>query len=133
MDFKDNEPIYLQIAAAVSENILTGKWPAGEKITSIRDLAVELEVNPNTVNRAYELLQNQEVIINKRGMGLFVAQDGAAKIKVIRRERFMQQELPEFFRNILLLDVPFNDLQQLFEQYRSMNSKTTKPTPNENK
>jgi DNA-binding transcriptional regulator YhcF (GntR family) len=133
MDFKDNEPIYLQIAAAVSENILTGKWPAGEKITSIRDLAVELEVNPNTVNRAYELLQNQEVIINKRGMGLFVAQDGAAKIKVIRRERFMQQELPEFFRNILLLEVPFDDLQQLFEQYRSMNSKTTKPTPNENK
>ncbi|MEO3405451.1 GntR family transcriptional regulator [Mucilaginibacter sp. CAU 1740] len=133
MDFKDNEPIYLQIATAVSENILTGKWPAGEKITSIRDLAVELEVNPNTVNRAYELLQNQEVIINKRGMGLFVAQDGAAKIKVLRRERFMQQELPEFFRNVLLLEIPFDDLQPLFERYKVLNSKPTEPTPDENK
>ncbi|MDR6941115.1 GntR family transcriptional regulator [Mucilaginibacter pocheonensis] len=131
MDFKENEPIYLQIAGSVSENILTGKWPAGEKITSIRDLAIELEVNPNTVNRAYELLQNQEVIINKRGMGLFVAADGAAKIKAIRRERFMQQELPEFFRNILLLDIELNDLQSVYQQYKKEN-KTKKDAGHEN-
>lgn len=131
MDFKENEPIYLQIAGSVSENILTGKWPAGEKITSIRDLAIELEVNPNTVNRAYELLQNQQVIINKRGMGLFVAADGAAKIKAIRRERFMQQELPEFFRNILLLDIELNDLQSVYQQYKKEN-KTKKDAGHEN-
>ncbi|SEN09200.1 DNA-binding transcriptional regulator YhcF, GntR family [Mucilaginibacter gossypiicola] len=131
MDFKENEPIYLQIAGSVSENILTGKWPPGEKITSIRDLAIELEVNPNTVNRAYELLQNQEVIINKRGMGLFVAADGAAKIKTIRKERFMQQELPEFFRNILLLDIELNDLQSVYQLYKKEN-KTNKETGHEN-
>lgn len=132
MDFKENEPIYLQIAGAVSENILTGKWPTGEKITSIRDLAIELEVNPNTVNRAYELLQNQEVIINKRGMGLFVALDGAAKIKAIRKERFMQQELPEFFRNIYLLDIELNDLQHLYQQFKEDNSKPKTDITNEN-
>ena len=76
MEFRDNEAIYLQIAALVSDNILLGKWPGEQKIPSVRDLAVELEVNPNTVMRSYEFLQNQGIIYNKRGLGLFVAPDG---------------------------------------------------------
>src|ERR1700710_1310107 len=104
MEFRDNEAIYLQIAAFVSENILLGKWPAEHKILSVRDLAVELEVNPNTVMRSYEFLQNQGVIYNKRGLGLYVAPDGPDKVKAYRKERFIQQDLDEFFRSIYLLD-----------------------------
>ena len=62
MEFRTNEAIYLQIAAYVSENILLGKWLPEQKIPSVRDMAVELEVNPNTVMRAYELLQTLEVL-----------------------------------------------------------------------
>ena len=117
MEFKDNEAIYLQIAAYVSENILLGKWPAEQKIPSVRDMAMELEVNPNTVMRAYEFLQAQEFVYNKRGLGLFVAPDGLEKVKAYRKERFIQQDLDGFFRSIYLLDISLEDLQQRYQQF----------------
>jgi DNA-binding transcriptional regulator YhcF (GntR family) len=133
MEFRDNEAIYLQIAAFVSDNILLGKWPAEQKIPSVRDMAIELEVNPNTVMRSYEFLQNQEVIYNKRGLGLFVAPDGFDKVKAYRKERFIQQDLPEFFRTIYLLDINLDDLQNRFEQFKKDNYKLNDGQNHENK
>ncbi len=133
MEFRDNEAIYLQIAAFVSENILLGKWPAEQKILSVRDLAVELEVNPNTVMRSYEFLQNQGVIYNKRGLGLYVAPDGPDKVKTYRKERFIQQDLPVFFRNIYLLDIEPEDLQQWYEKFKLENYKSKLNNEDENK
>jgi GntR family transcriptional regulator len=133
MEFRDNEAIYLQIAAYVSEHILLGRWAAEQKIPSVRDMAVELQVNPNTVMRAYEFLQNQEVITNKRGLGLFVAIDALKKIKAYHKERFMQQDLPEFFRNIYLLDIELEDLQQHYLQFKAANYKNTTDQNDEEK
>lgn len=119
MEFRENEPIYLQIAAHVGDQILLGKWNAEDKIPSVRELAVTFEVNPNTVMRTYEQLQNQEVIFNKRGIGFFVAPDAVRKVKALRKERFLQQDLPEFFRTVLLLEIGLDDIQQRYEQYKS--------------
>ncbi len=119
MEFRENEAIYLQIAAYVSENILLGKWLSEDKIPSVRDLAGELQVNPNTVMRTYEFLQNQEVIYNKRGIGFFVAPAGDKKIKNYRKERFLQQDLPEFFRTIFLLDISLEELGKRYEQFKT--------------
>src|SRR5476651_334897 len=110
MEFRNNEAIYLQIAAYVSEKILRGIWLPDEKIPSVRDLAIELEVNPNTVMRTYEFLQSRDVIYNRRGIGFFVAADGIKTVKAYRKERFLQQDLPELFRNIYLLDVSLDEL-----------------------
>lgn len=121
MEFKDNEPIYLQIAAFVSDNILLGKWPAEQKIPSVRDMAIELEVNPNTVMRSYEFLQAQEFVYNKRGLGLFVAPDAFKKVQQYRKERFLQKDLPEFFRSIYLLDINPADIQVLYDQFKKDN------------
>ena len=117
MEFRENEAIYLQIAAFVCDNILTGKWPEGQKILSVRDLAVALEVNPNTVMRSYELLQNLDIIYNKRGLGLFVADDGFEKVKAYRKQNFAQQYLPEFFKNIYLLDISIPEIAQQYEEF----------------
>jgi GntR family transcriptional regulator len=124
MEFRENEAIYLQIAAYVSERILLGKWPGDEKIPSVRELAVELEVNPNTVVRAYEFLQNKEVIYNKRGIGFYTAEDAIDKIKVYRKERFLGQELPELFRNIYLLDINMEELAKRYEIFKAENYQT---------
>ena len=118
MEFRDNEAIYLQIAAFVCDNILTGKWPAGQKILSVRDLAVALEVNPNTVMRTYEYLQQRDIISNKRGMGLFVTANAVENIKSIRRERFMQQELPDFFTSLYLLDIEPEEVMKLYNEFK---------------
>lgn len=132
MEFKDNEPIYLQIATYVSEQILLGKWAVEDKVPSVRELAVALQVNPNTVMRTYEQLQSQEVIYNKRGIGFFVAPDALRKIKVLRRERFLQQELPEFFRNIFLLDIPLVEIQERYEAFKSENYESETERRHEN-
>lgn len=119
MEFRENEAIYLQIAAYVGENIMLGKWPVNEKIPSVRELAVELQVNPNTVVRAYEFLQNKEVILNKRGIGFFIAADAGEKIKDYSKERFLGNELPEFFRSIFLLNISMKEIEERFEQFKS--------------
>ena len=71
MDFKETQAIYLQIVDLVCDHIVTGKWKAQERIPSVRELGVQLEVNPNTVMRAYDYLQAREIICNKRGVGFF--------------------------------------------------------------
>ena len=59
MKFDDNKAIYLQISDLICENILEGKWNEGYRIPSVRDMAVSLEVNPNTVSRTYALLESK--------------------------------------------------------------------------
>lgn len=125
MEFRENEAIYLQIAAFVGDNILIEKWV--EKIPSVRELAVDLQVNPNTVMRAYEFLQVKEVIINKRGIGLFVAPDAKEKLKDYRKERFLGQELPEFFRNISLLDIGIEEIKLRYETFIQTNNQPEQP------
>jgi len=119
MEFRDNEAIYLQIAAYVGERILLGKWPADQKIPSVRELAAELQVNPNTVVRAYEFLQHKEVIVNKRGIGFFITADARERVMAYSRERFMTNELPEFFRNIYLLNIGMDELRKSYERFKA--------------
>jgi DNA-binding transcriptional regulator YhcF (GntR family) len=119
MEFKDNEAIYVQIAGLVCENILAGKWTAGQKILSVRDLAVELEVNPNTVMRSYDLLQELKIVCNRRGQGLFVAEDGLEKAIAWRKRNFMEHYLPDFFKNIFLLGISMEEMRRQYEQFVS--------------
>ena len=114
MEFKSKQAIYLQIADYVCDQILSGKWPAGEKIISIRDLAIQLAVNLNTVSRAYERLQQQEVIFIKRGMGHFVDESAPEKIREIRRQRFFEQDLPEFIKKVQMLGIDFEVVTKSF-------------------
>ncbi len=111
MEFRDNKAIYLQIADYVCEHILLGKWKVDEKVPSVREMAVELEVNPNTVMRTYELLQSKNIINNKRGIGFFVADDAIKQVKDYRKVQFMEDELPVVFRNMYLLNIGFDELQ----------------------
>jgi GntR family transcriptional regulator len=119
MEFRDNEAIYLQIAAYVSNNILSGKWQAEFKLPAVRELAVDLQVNLNTVMRSYEFLQNLKVIYNKRGLGLYVASDGYERVRAHRKEKFIQQDLPVFFTNISLLNISTEEVAEWYKQFKS--------------
>ena len=125
MEFRDKQAIYLQISEYVCEQILLNKWLVGEKISSIRDLAVAMQVNPNTVQRAYDFLQQQEIITNKRGVGYFVEEDAMERILVFRKELFVQNDLPVFFRNLFLLNMDFKEVKQLYDQFIKDNFKKT--------
>ena len=117
MEFGDSNAIYLQIADQLSENILLRKWSPGDRIPSVRELAVSVEVNPNTVMRTFNYLQEKGIIYNKRGIGYFVSDDGFEKTKALRKENFISQELPRLFRELRLLNLTMEDLSSLYSQY----------------
>ncbi len=123
MEFKENPAIYIQIAEYVCEQILLKKWKLGEKIISIRDLAVDMEVNPNTVQRAYDLLQQQNIITNRRGIGYFTEDDAMERILDFRREQFIENELPVFLRNIYLLKMDMKEIKAMYEKFVKDNFK----------
>lgn len=121
MQFKDNQSIYLQIADHLCEKILLKEWKPEERIPSVRELAVALEVNPNTVMRTFEFLQQQEIIYNQRGIGYFVAQKAYANALSYRKEEFLQKDLPGVFRNIYLLGMDMEELKPRFEKFVKQN------------
>jgi DNA-binding transcriptional regulator YhcF (GntR family) len=123
MDFNDKQIIYLQIADYVNDHILLGKWKEEDKIPSVRDLAVLLQVNPNTVMRAYEMLQQKGIIYNKRGLGNYVAANAGRMISSLRREQFLNNELPHLFRTIYTLGIPFEEMEQMYKRYVMKNYK----------
>lgn len=121
MEFKDSQAIYLQIADFICEQILLDKWQPEERIPSVRELAVSMEVNPNTVMRTCELLQQQDIIQNKRGIGYFIQPDAVKKIRQFKKEAFISNELPSFFRNIYLLNIELDELKPHFEKFKKSN------------
>ena len=117
MEFRDDQPIYLQIAEHFCENILLDKWKPGDRIPSVREMAVMIEVNPNTVVRTYNLLQDRGIIYNKRGIGYFVSDDGYQKTRNFRKEDFVEQELPRVFRAMKMLDLSMEDIAKYYQQF----------------
>jgi GntR family transcriptional regulator len=76
IDPKSHVPIYLQIAEGVRAAIAAGVYRPGESLPSLRTMAIDLQVNPNTVQRAYDDLEREGLIYSRRGVGLFVAKRG---------------------------------------------------------
>lgn len=115
IDFNNTQTIYMQIVDWVFEQILTAAWKPGDKAKSVRELAVMFEVNPNTVMRSYDYLQNNGIFLNKRGIGFFVTEDAVEKIKVLRKREFMEEEVPVFIKNVKLLDIDVNEIINLLK------------------
>jgi DNA-binding transcriptional regulator YhcF (GntR family) len=105
MDFNEHKPIYLQISDTISDKILSGEWIPGERIPSVRELGSTLGVNPNTIMRTYDYLQNIEIIFNKRGVGYFTADDARDKIVDLQRREFLNEELPLIQKKMSLLGI----------------------------
>jgi len=121
MVFKDSPAIYLQIALYVCEQILLKKWKPEEKIISIRDLGEMIEISPNTVQRAYDFLQQRKIITNVRGIGFFVDPDAEENILSFRREQFLENELPETLRNLYLLKIDMSQVSAIYEKFVKKN------------
>lgn len=118
MTFKENKPIYLQIADRIMDEILQHVYEEEGRILSVREYAGVVEVNANTVVRTYDYLQNQGIIYNKRGLGYFVSTGAAQKIVALRKETFLQQVLPDVFKEMYLLHIPMETLAEMYETYQ---------------
>lgn len=113
MDFKKQKPIYQQIADTLCERIVGGDWNAEDRIPSVRDIAIQLGVNPNTVMRTFDHLQQAGIIYNKRGVGYFVSPDATDRILALHRKEFLEEDLPAFMQKLNLLGLTLDDIAKM--------------------
>ena len=119
MIFSNDKPIYIQMADRLCDEILSGVYKDDDRIPSVREYAVLLEVNTNTAVKAYELLAREEIIYNKRGLGYFVTKGAKKQIMNARKKEFMKERLPELFRQMQLLDITIDDVT---EEYKKLHN-----------
>ncbi len=119
MEFRSDQAIYLQIADYICEMILTSTWEIGNKIPSIRELAIDIEVNPNTVMRTYNYLQGRDIIYNQRGIGYFIADEAVEKTRQLKQDDFITKDLPRLFRTLDLLGITIKDLEKRYQHHQA--------------
>ena len=110
MEFRKQKPIYLQIADRLMEQILQGEPAEDDRMPSVRDVAASMGVNPNTVMRTFEHLQNEEIIYNRRGVGYFVSPDAKKRILDEQRREFLEEELPLIRQKMQMLGIGMEEL-----------------------
>lgn len=110
MEFRKQKPIYLQIADRLMEQILQGEPAEDDRMSSVRDVAASMGVNPNTVMRTFEYLQSEEIIYNRRGVGYFVSPDAKKRILDEQRREFLEEDLPLIKQKMKMLGIDPKEL-----------------------
>ena len=122
MNFNNDKAIYIQIADRLCDEILAGTYQDDERIPSVREYAVLLQVNTNTAVKAYDELARSEIIYNKRGLGYFVTKGAKKKILKERKQLFMKEKLPEMFRHMQLLGINISEIGEEWNRFSEKKS-----------
>ncbi len=117
LNYRDAKPIYEQIQEGFRKMILTGTLKPDEKLPSVRSLASELAINPNTIQRAYNQLESQGYIYSVSGKGSFV--NGAFDPQSARRQELLQR-LRELALELRYLNVSREEILRILEEEGSL-------------
>lgn len=106
-DWTDDQPIYRQLRDKVVMAILDGTLGEGEALPSVRSVAVDMQVNPITVSKAYQELVADNLVEKRRGLGMFVIDGARTVLLAHEKDKFLQEEWPRIVSTIerLGLDV----------------------------
>lgn len=110
LEWKEDQPIYRQLRDKVAAQILTGSLKEGESLPSVRNVAVELQINPLTASRAYQELVDEALVEKRRGLGMFIVKGARSKLLTLEKKRFLEEEWPEINARILALGLSAKDL-----------------------
>ena len=113
LDYRDARPIYEQVRDGLRSLMVTGVLAAGEKLPSVRSLATELAINPNTIQRAYNELEAEGYIYSVAGKGSFVS--GTADADAVRRET-LRADVKKLLNELRYLGVTEADAAALIEE-----------------
>lgn len=122
MEFNDNKNIFIQIGEWIMDQIIQGKLISGQRVPSVRELAEEMVVNRNTVNKTFTNLQYQVILENRRGMGYFVAPNADSTIREIRKQIFFNEQLPQLVETAKQLQLSQEDFKPLLEQLKRIDN-----------
>jgi GntR family transcriptional regulator len=106
----DDRPVYLRLRDMIAARILDGSVKDGDPLPSVRSLAADYGANPLTVAKAYQMFQEEGLIIVRRGVGMFVAPGAAARLREAERRDFLDNRWPSIAAHIKRLDLDVADL-----------------------
>lgn len=121
MDFKTDKPIYKQIIDLCFARIISGEWPPGAKLPSVREMSIELAVNARTVLSAFDELQDAEIIYSQRGIGYFLSPDAPTKVREARREDFFNTKLSALLQEMQALSISVEQVADALRRLKSDN------------
>lgn len=111
-EWNDSQPIYRQLKDRLVEMILDGVIAEGEAMPSVRQISLEMKINPITVSKAMQELEDQGAVEKRRGIGMFVREGARESIRVQAREDFFNREWPELSARLARLEIQLTDLFQ---------------------
>uniref|UniRef100_A0A7C3RJH8 GntR family transcriptional regulator n=1 Tax=Dictyoglomus thermophilum TaxID=14 RepID=A0A7C3RJH8_DICTH len=114
-DFDERIPIYLQIMDLIKKKIIKGELKGGDKLPSVRELALELKVNPNTVQRVYQELEREGIIETVKGVGSFVISNEKKLMKL--KENLASERIKAFIKEMKEINLSKEDLNLLLAKY----------------
>ena len=110
----DTRPIYLQIEDLIKTNIIAGVYQPGQKLPSVRDLAAEASVNPNTMQKALTELERQGLVYSQRTTGRFITEDISKMTEL--KEQLAREQIQLFLKNMEQLGLSRDDIRRLLEK-----------------
>ena len=110
VEWSDGAPIYRQLKERVIAMMLDGMLKPGDALPSVRQVAAEYQLNPITVSRAYQELADEGLVEKRRGLGMFVTEEAARKLRSTERERFLKEEWPAVVERIQRLGLSVEEL-----------------------
>lgn len=113
--FQSSQPIYSQLADRIKRQILRGELKPGEKLPSVREMAVQTNVNPNTVQRTYRELEGMNLVETRRGQGTFVTENAAILNEL--REQMKVQEISAFVKGMREMGYTNEEIKQGLEDF----------------
>lgn len=112
--FSSDKPVYVQIAERITISVLSGEYRSGEQIPTVRQLALEAAVNPNTVQHAFTLLENNGIVISQGTSGRFVTQDST--IIEACRKKMTEEIVQNFIKKCKKLSVTKKEIISIIEE-----------------
>lgn len=109
----ETKPVYLRLRERIAASIIEGEYAEGEMLPSVRAFAANQGANPLTVAKAYQQFQADGLIRVQRGVGMFVREGAASKLRASEREGFLKDEWPAIRSKMARLDISLEDLGDL--------------------
>ena len=125
-EWKDNQPIYLQLRDRVVAMILDGVLKEGDPLPSVRTVSADYRLNPLTVLKAYQELVDEGLVETKRGLGMFINTGARHLLLGAERQKFLKEDWPRILETILRLGLKPEELLDDDGASRRQKSKTKK-------
>ncbi|MEG0459686.1 MULTISPECIES: GntR family transcriptional regulator [Vagococcus] len=115
-NYTGDKPLFQQVADQISLGILNGAYQEEMQIPSTTEISKSYQINPATVLKGMNLLVDQELIEKKRGIGMFVLKGAKEKVRMIRKEEFLNKDVNQLIEEAKKLEINLEELKEILER-----------------